>query len=127
MHPRYKTKYFIKSNWEDEWIKEAVELARNAWVKRYRECGSAADVPTATVVDTSHSVSFSFLSPLEIAYHQINTSDSSRISMMMTARKSMHLKPISRPTQSSAAMGSHIGQHFAKQDPLRNRGSHRWG
>jgi hypothetical protein len=31
MHPKYKTAYFKLRKWPQEWIREAVSLARSAW------------------------------------------------------------------------------------------------
>ena len=56
MHPRYKTRYFVKSGWEAEWIQEAVDLAREVWLKRYKP-RSGSSVPNVPAADTGHLVS----------------------------------------------------------------------
>jgi hypothetical protein len=61
MHPRYKTRYFVKSGWEDEWVQEAVELAREAWTNRYKERSANTRLPNAMVVDPGPSVNSSCL------------------------------------------------------------------
>jgi hypothetical protein len=46
MHPRKKTKYFVKQHWEQEWISEAVQLARDVWQDFYKDRGSRTRTPS---------------------------------------------------------------------------------
>lgn len=48
MHPRYKTEYFRRQEWEPEWIRTAVDLVRDQWQKNYRPKPAVADADTAT-------------------------------------------------------------------------------
>jgi hypothetical protein len=36
MHPAYKAEYFVKQNWEDDWIKTAKDLVRTEWDENYK-------------------------------------------------------------------------------------------
>ena len=36
LHPAYKTRYFEKHGWPQDWRNEAVELVRREWATRYR-------------------------------------------------------------------------------------------
>ena len=40
MHPRYKTRYFKKECWPEEWVNEATSLAREIWLTYYRDSTS---------------------------------------------------------------------------------------
>ena len=40
MHPRYKTRYFTKECWPEEWIDEAISIAREIWIAYYRDSSS---------------------------------------------------------------------------------------
>src|ERR1700761_800974 len=45
MHPRYKTRYFKKECWPEEWVNEATSLAREIWLTYYRDLTS---LPSST-------------------------------------------------------------------------------
>src|ERR1700761_3415354 len=48
MHPRYKTRYFTKECWPEEWIDEAISLAREIWIAHSRD--SRPSSPPSTII-----------------------------------------------------------------------------
>ena len=50
LHPRYKTTYFIKAKWPQEWITTAEELLREQWAKYYKAKDKLAMPSTLTTV-----------------------------------------------------------------------------
>ncbi|KAF5333044.1 hypothetical protein D9758_017293 [Tetrapyrgos nigripes] len=36
MHPKYKAQYFLDKGWEEDWIKTAIQIARQIWQDHYR-------------------------------------------------------------------------------------------
>ena len=55
MHPRYKTRYFKKECWLDEWVDEAVSLAREIWITHYRDSMPPSLSTSAASANTSTS------------------------------------------------------------------------
>ena len=37
LHPRYKTSYFIRAKWPQQWITDAETLARKVWTEKYKK------------------------------------------------------------------------------------------
>ncbi|KAF9059143.1 hypothetical protein BDP27DRAFT_1239371, partial [Rhodocollybia butyracea] len=40
LHPSFKLTYFSRLNWPEDWIREAKNVTRNAWVSRYKPASS---------------------------------------------------------------------------------------
>ena len=53
MHPRYKTRYFTKECWPEEWIEEAISLAREIWNTHYRDSTPGSTVTTQAITRAS--------------------------------------------------------------------------
>ncbi|EEB94273.1 hypothetical protein MPER_06936, partial [Moniliophthora perniciosa FA553] len=41
MHPAFKTSYFREKGWPEEWIDQAIRIARETWVKHYKKKDSS--------------------------------------------------------------------------------------
>jgi len=37
LHPRYKTTYFSRAKWPEQWIEDAKNVAREAWRNNYKK------------------------------------------------------------------------------------------
>ncbi|KAF8803484.1 hypothetical protein BYT27DRAFT_7109409, partial [Phlegmacium glaucopus] len=40
LHPRYKTSYFTRAKWPQQWITDAKALARKVWTENYKKTTS---------------------------------------------------------------------------------------
>jgi hypothetical protein len=47
LHPAFKTTYFRNHKWSEEWIEEAVSLARAEWRAHYKPRETAASTATS--------------------------------------------------------------------------------
>lgn len=58
LHPRYKSLYFVKAKWPQEWISTAEQLLRDHWVKYYKPTTNPL-IPTTTVSSLTIARAFS--------------------------------------------------------------------
>lgn len=57
LHPRYKTSYFLRAKWPQQWITDAETLARNVWREKYKKeirKPAAQTIPTNDVCISIH-------------------------------------------------------------------------
>jgi hypothetical protein len=52
LHPRFKTNYFTRAKWPQEWITEAESLVRNIWTTCYKP--APASVNSSTHSNSTH-------------------------------------------------------------------------
>jgi len=70
MHPRYKTRYFTKESWPEEWVAEAVSLAREIWIAYYRDSNTPSS-SAVTARATTHASAAAKVSCHFYPYHHL--------------------------------------------------------